>query len=186
MKRITALRLIVGLAVGLIAAPVSWAQSKTAHVGYLALSEAEIQHVLPQMKQILAERGWIQGKNLVVEGRYASGEPPQYTDAAKELAALKLDFVFAAGAPALRAMFAATRDTPIVTTDFSSDPVASGYAESYSHPGKNVTGVFLDAPQFAGKWLDILNGLVPRLKRVAVLWNPNAGKVHLNAVQEAA
>ncbi len=186
MKRITALRLIVGLAVGLIAAPVSWAQSKTAHVGYLAMNEAETQSFLPQMKQILAERKWIQGKNLIVEGRFASGLPPQYTEAVKELAALKLDLIYAAGAPSLRAIFATTRTTPIVTTDFSSDPVASGYAESYNRPGKNVAGVFLDAPQFAGKWLDMLNGLVPNLKRLAVLWNPDAGSVHLMATKQIA
>ncbi len=186
MKRIAALRLIVALAVAFLATPVSWAQTKIARVGYLTLNDGETQLFLPQMKQILAERGWIQGKNLVMEGRFASGEPPQYTEAAKELAALKLDFIFARGAPALRALFAATRSTPIVTTDLSSDPVASGYAESYNRPGKNVTGVFLDAPQFAGKWLDMLTGLVPRLKRVAVLWSPDTGSVHLSATQQIA
>ncbi|MFN0315454.1 MAG: ABC transporter substrate-binding protein [Burkholderiales bacterium] len=186
MKRIAALWLMVGLAVAFIAAPASWAQSKSAHVGYLGLGADVDEKRIARMKQILAEKGWIQGKNLVVEVRYASGEPPQYTQAAKELAALKLDFIFAAGTPALRAQFAATRTIPIVTSDFSSDPLASGYADSYNRPGKNVAGVFLDAPQFAGKWLDILKGLMPRLKRVAVLWNPSAGKVHLHSIEQTA
>ncbi len=186
MKPIAALRLIVGLAVAFMAAPASWAQTKTAHVGYLALGGGGDEKRIARMKQILAEKGWIQGKNLMVEVRYASGEPPQYTEAAEELAALKLDFIFASGTPALRAQFAATRTIPIVTSDFSSDPLASGYADSYNRPGKNVAGVFLDAPQFAGKWLDILKGLMPRLKRLAILWNPNTGKVHLSAIEQTA
>lgn len=164
----------------------AWTQNKTARVGFLTFSESQLQPDLDRMKQTLAENGWVEGKNLEVIIRYASGQPPQYDKAAKELAALKLDFIFAAGAPGVRAQFSATKDTPIVTGDFSSDPVASGYANSYNRPGKNVGGVFLDAPQFAGKWLDILKDLVPRLKKVAVLWHPETGSVHAKAIEKAA
>lgn len=86
----------------------------------------------------------------------------------------------------MRALFAETRVIPLLTTDLSSDPIAMGYATSYSRPGKNVAGVFLDAPQIAGKWFDILGAIVPKLKRVAVIWYPDTGPVHLNAARQVA
>jgi putative ABC transport system substrate-binding protein len=75
---------------------------------------------------------------------------------------------------------------PIVALDYTNDPVAAGYAESYGHPGKNLTGVFLDAPAFAGKWIELLRAIVPGLKQVVVLWDPAPGVTHLRAVQAAA
>src|SRR6185295_11381439 len=62
----------------------------------------------------------------------------------------------------------------------------AGYAESYSYPGRNVTGVFLDVPEFAAKWLQLLKSIVPGLSRVAVLWDPAPGQAHLRGVQGAA
>jgi putative ABC transport system substrate-binding protein len=89
-------------------------------------------------------------------------------------------------APAVRTAYAATRTIPIVGLDLTTDPVAAGYVERHSRPGGNVTGVFLDAPGFAGKWLELLKAMVPGLSRVAVLWDPSPGSAHSQAIQDVA
>jgi len=89
-------------------------------------------------------------------------------------------------APALRAAYAATRTIPIVASDYTTDPIAEGYVASYARPGGNVTGVFLDAPEFAGKWFELLKEMIPDLTRVSVLWDPSPGANHLQAVRNVA
>ena len=68
----------------------------------------------------------------------------------------------------------------------TTDPVDEGYIESYARPGGNLTGVFLDAPEFAGKWVELLKTMVPGLSSVVVLWDPSPGEAHLRAVEKAA
>lgn len=99
---------------------------------------------------------------------------------------LKVDVIVADSAPTLRAAHAATRAIPIVAFDYTTDPVAEGYIQSYRRPGGNVTGVFLDAPEFAGKWFELLKAMIPGLSRVAVLWDPAPGATHLRAVRTVA
>ena len=137
-------------------------------------------------ERALASRGWIKGKTVTLEYRITGGDAVQIANATTELVRLNVDILYCWSAPALRAAYAATRTIPIVAMDFTTDPVAAGYAESYSHPGRNVTGVFLDAPEFASKWLELLKAIVPGLSRVAVGWDPVPGQVHLRAVQGAA
>ena len=164
-----------------------WTQAKLPRVGVLLLSEAALEQTANRsFIQLLTERGWVPGKNVVLEYRFARGEPLRFNDAAEELVRLKVNVIYALSAPAALAAHAATRTIPIVIQDFTNDPVAVGYAESYSRPGKNLTGVFLDAPEFAGKWIELLRVIVPGLQRVAVLWDPAPGATHLKAVQRAA
>src|SRR4029079_18241820 len=99
---------------------------------------------------------------------------------------LNVDVIWATNAPMVRVSYAATRTIPIVAVDLTTDPVAEGYVESYGRPGRNLTGIFLDAPGFAGKWFELLRALVPRLSRVLVLWDPTPGATHLRAVQRVA
>ena len=131
----------------------------------------------------LAEQGWIDGRNVSFEVRNARGDPPRFTEVAAELVRLQVDVIWADSAPALRAAVAATSTIPIVANDFTTDPVATGYAESYGRPGGNVTGVFLDAPEFSGKWLELLKAIVPGLAQIAVLWDPSPGDAHLRALK---
>ena len=135
--------------------------------------DATLRQWLEPFRRTLAEQGWIEGKNVSFEYRSARGDPSQFAEAAAELVRLKVDVIYAASAPAVRAAYAATRTIPIVAIDFTTDPVAAGYVESYGRPGGNLTGVFLDAPEFAGKWLELLKAMVPGLSRVAVLWDPS-------------
>ena len=169
------------------AAAPSWAQTKTARLGMLLFTKATLEEQWYAAFNLeLARRGWVPGKNLVLEHRFARGDELQFDEPAKELAGLKIDAILAASAPAIRAAAAATQTIPIVGQDYTNDPIAAGYAESYSRPGKNVTGVFLDAPEFAGKWIELLRAIVPRLKRVGILWDPAPGDLHLNAVTRVA
>jgi putative ABC transport system substrate-binding protein len=134
----------------------------------------------------LAQQGWSEGKNVAFEYRSARGNPPQYDASAAELAGLRVDVIWAENALATRAAYTATQTIPIVGLDFTNDPVTAGYAQTYGRPGRNLTGFFLDAPGFAGKWLEQLKALIPGLSRVAVLWDPRPGTTHLSAVQGAA
>jgi putative ABC transport system substrate-binding protein len=136
--------------------------------------------------QTLAEQGWVEGKNVIFEFRDSGGDPTRLAEPAAELVRLKVDVLLPMGPPSVRAVFAATREIPIVAHDLETDPVAAGYAQSYGRPGGNLTGLFLDAPDFAGKWLELLKAMVPRLSRVVVLFDPSSPPAPLDAVRNAA
>jgi putative ABC transport system substrate-binding protein len=134
----------------------------------------------------LASRGWIGGRTVAFEMRNAGGDSSRYPELAGELVRLKVAAIYAIGAPAVRAAHSATRTIPIVGIDFTTDPVAAGYAKTHSRPGGSVTGVFLDAPEFSAKWLELLKGIVPGLSRIGILWDPSPGDRHLRALQGIA
>jgi ABC-type uncharacterized transport system substrate-binding protein len=86
----------------------------------------------------------------------------------------------------IEAARAATASVPIVANDLESDPVASGYVASLSHPGGNLTGLFLGAPTLCGKWLQQLGEVVPRVIKIAALWDATTGTYQLDAIKAAA
>ena len=163
----------------------SWAQAKIPRVGII-LPTAPDQRFIGPFYQTLREHGWVEGKTVAFEVRDAGGDPTQLPGLAAELVRLKVDVLFPVGPPAVRAAFAASRDIPIVAHDLENDPVAAGYAQTYGRPGGNLTGLFLDSPDLAGKWLELLKTLVPGLSRVVVLWDSTSGPVPLDAVRNAA
>ena len=167
-----------------------FAQTRAARVGILSFSAIErdrnLQAVMPVFKRALADRGWVDGKNVTFVYGDAGSDPVRFAAAAVELSKADVDVIFATSAPALRAAHAATKTIPIVAGDFTTDPVAEGYIESFGRPGGNITGIFLDAPEFAGKWFEILQAMVPDLSRVSVLWDPGPGTTHLQAVRSVA
>ena len=103
-----------------------------------------------------------------------------------EIIASNVDVLFAVGPAVLRTARAATQTIPIVAVDLESDPVENGTVASLSHPGGNVTGLFLAFPDFTTKWLQLLKETVPELSRVAVLWDPSTGLMQKKAVEGAA
>jgi len=105
---------------------------------------------------------------------------------AANLAARNVDLILAQSGAAVRAANAVTTTIPIVALDLESDPIASGFIASHARPGGNITGVFLDFPEFSKKWLEALNEIVPKLSRVAVFWDPAMAPVQLRAVEDAA
>ncbi|UCH48955.1 MAG: hypothetical protein JSU95_03905, partial [Betaproteobacteria bacterium] len=169
----------------------AWAQERLARVGilsFLPMTEDSTWWTtwMELFRRNLAQQGWIEGKTVSFDYRSANGDPSQFAGAAAELVEMKVDVIWATSAPAIRAAQAATRTIPIVGWDFTTDPIAEGYIQSYARPGGNLTGVFLDAPEFAGKWFELLKATFPDLSRVAVVWDPAPGTTHLQAVRSAA
>jgi putative ABC transport system substrate-binding protein len=118
----------------------------------------------------LRELGWVEGRNVVFEHRYAENRIEQLPELAAELVRLKVDVIAAAGTLAPLAAKRATATIPIVMTA-AGDPLASGLVASLAQPGGNVTGMSLMAPDLGGKRLELMKEVLPRLSRVAVLWN---------------
>lgn len=176
---------------GLLADLPGRAQSKNARVGVLnfetlGASSDPRGEVSQPLREVLLEYGWDEKQNLTLYFKRPHGEPPDFSASAAELVASKVDVICAISAPATRAAYQATQSIPIVALDLTNDPVAAGYAQSYGRPGRNLTGVFLDAPEFSEKWLELLKEVVPKLTRVGVLWDPSPGDTHLHAVRKAA
>lgn len=122
-------------------------------------------------RQSLRDLGWVDGKNITIEYRYADGSNARLSQLATELVRLKVDVILAATATDGLAARNASRTIPIVVAS-SGDPLGSGLVESLARPGGNVTGLSQIAPETVGKRLELLKEIVPRLVRVAVLWNP--------------
>jgi putative tryptophan/tyrosine transport system substrate-binding protein len=118
----------------------------------------------------LRELGWIEGKNVVFEGRYADNRLERLPALAEELVRLNVDVIVAIGTLAPLAAKRATSTIPIVMAA-AGDPLGSGLVASLAQPGGNVTGMSLMAPDLGGKRLELLKELLPRFARVAVLWN---------------
>jgi putative tryptophan/tyrosine transport system substrate-binding protein len=121
----------------------------------------------------LHDRGWIEGRNVAFEYRWAEGKSERYPEMAREFIRLKVDVIIAPSEDGALAAKAATRTIPIVTI-YPLDPIRLGLIESYARPGGNVTGLTYEAGSQTtiGKHLDLLGQAVPGLSRVAVLWNP--------------
>jgi putative ABC transport system substrate-binding protein len=119
--------------------------------------------------QGLRESGYVEGRNVLLEQRYADEKPKLLPTLATDLVRLKVDLIFARGPWAVRAASSATRTIPIVGIDLESDPVADGLVKSLARPGGNLTGMFLDLAELSGKQLQILKEINSRLSRVAVL-----------------
>jgi putative ABC transport system substrate-binding protein len=105
---------------------------------------------------------------------------------AADLVERRVDAIIAVGPAAVRAARAATSTIAIVASDLESDPIASGFITAYAKPGGNITGTFLDFPEFAKKWLEALTEAIPRLATVAVFLDPATGPTQLRAVETAA
>src|SRR5262249_18443507 len=121
-------------------------------------------------RQGLREQGYVEGKNVVIELREAEGRAERLPQLAAELVSLKPDVILAAATPGALAAKNATETTPIVIVAVG-DPVGSGLVKSLAQPGGNVTGVSLVNVEFSGKRLQLLKEALPRLSRVAFLWN---------------
>jgi putative ABC transport system substrate-binding protein len=136
------------------------------------------------LRQGLRDLGYIEGKNIAIEYRYAEGRPERLPGLAADLVRLKVDLIIAPGDMAKVAR-EATGTIPIVMMS-SNDPVRAGYVASLAQPGGNVTGVTFIFDELAGKRLELLKEAVPAITRVAVLWNPTHVDNEFREMQAAA
>ena len=118
--------------------------------------------------------GFVEGKNMTIEWRFADTKVERLPVLAAELAALKVDVMVTASTQAIAAAAAATKTIPIVFPG-SADPVASGFVKSLSHPGGNITGFSTMAADLGAKQIELLRSVLPRMTRLAVLVNPSNG-----------
>ena len=135
-------------------------------------------------RQALAAAGYVEGRSLGIDVRLGDGRA--LAPLAAALTRLHPDVILAVARPGVVAVHAATSTIPVIAVDLESDPVASGFVKTLGRPAGNLTGVFMDFPELAGKWLEILKMIVPALARVAVLWDPATGPAQLDAARRAA
>ena len=162
--------LTLGLA-ALAAAPALGADSAALRaIGYLA-NEPSPESV-PVLRQALADLGWNEGRTLKIWYRYAQGQPELYPRHAEDLTRLGVMLIVAATPPAIDAARRATTHVPIVMIS-TDDPVSRGFVGGLAAPGGNVTGITTFVAQASARRVELLRQVVPRLARIAVLWNPD-------------
>ena len=150
-------------------------QAKKVHrIGYLTsnTSSAELPR-FDAFRQALRELGYVEGQNITIEYRYAEGRFDRLPGFAAELVGLKVDVLVGVTTNAVQAAKNATRTIPIIFIGVS-DPVAAELVDSLARPGGNLTGFTNIAPVLSGKRLELLKETVPKLSRVAVLWDPQS------------
>src|SRR5215831_12404677 len=184
-------KLITALTVLLLATPLavhaqeSIPRTRVAFVG--AESPSTNQHFLDAFRQGLRERGYVDGQNIAIEARWAEGRSERFPELIDELIRLKAGIILALSLPAALAAKNATTTIPIVF--IAGDPLGSGLVASLARPGGNLTGLSISlGEEFSGKWLELLKEAVPKISRVAVLWNPAnpANVAYFTVLQGAA
>jgi putative ABC transport system substrate-binding protein len=179
---------VVLLAVGVIAE--AQQPKKVPRIGYLAPGDAAGDSIRSEaIRLALRERGYIEGQNIAIEFRYAERKRDRYPELAAELVRLKVDILLVTGGyPVMRAAKNATKTIPIVMMGSGIDPVEAGLVESLARPGGNVTGITILTTELGGKRLELFKEAVPRLARVAVIYDPGVPNhvLHLKEVQTAA
>jgi putative ABC transport system substrate-binding protein len=171
---------IVGGAVLTSALEVRAQQGKPARLGLMEGGEGTdptVQNLRRQFVVGMRDLGYIEGRDYILETRYAAGQLERFESYARELVEIKVDIIVAGGEAAIRAAKRATTQIPIVMA-LAADPVGSGLVSNLAHPGGNLTGMSALASDLASKRVELLMELVPNAKRISVLWNPsNQAKV---------
>jgi putative ABC transport system substrate-binding protein len=148
-------------------------QAKVIRIGFLGpTSGASNAGRMEALRTGLRDLGYVEGKNLVIESRWAEGKFDRLPELAAELVRLNVDVILTAGTPGIRAAKNATTTIPVVMVT-SGDPVAFGFVASLARPGGNITGASNFSPELSAKRLDLLKEILPRTQRVAVLFNPD-------------
>jgi putative ABC transport system substrate-binding protein len=148
--------------------------AKVPRIGFLSPSspsDPRTQRNLEAFRQGLLKLGYVEGQNIAVEVRWAEGKYDRLPGLATELVRLKVDVLVGVGDPAIQAAKEATRTIPIVMAVVH-DPIVTGLVASLARPGGNITGLSIMAPELVGKQLELLKEVLPKVSRVALLWNP--------------
>jgi putative ABC transport system substrate-binding protein len=158
---------------------------KVPRIGYLSSSDATSESTrFEAIRLALRELGYIEGQNIAIEYRYSEGKRDRFSELAAELVRLKVDIIVVAGGTGpIQTAKNATKTIPIVMTGGGIDPVEAGLVESLARSGGNVTGLTNLTRELRGKRLELLKEAVPKLARVAVLYNP-ATSLNVHEVKE--
>jgi putative ABC transport system substrate-binding protein len=172
---LTRRRLLLALGAGLLASPFAGRAQQTAkipHIGYLNIGSAGVNGVfLDALKEGLRELGYVDGKNIAIDVRWAEGFSPALPELAAKLATDKPAAIITTCIPSTRAAKQATGTIPVVMS-VDGDPVAAGLVTSLARPGANVTGTSTLFEQLIPKWLELLKTAVPKVRDFAILRNP--------------
>jgi putative ABC transport system substrate-binding protein len=177
MKKAAALSILVAvvlLALGVTAE--AQQPKKVPRIGYLSGVDPARESTRSEAFQLaLRELGYVEGQNIAIEYRYAEGKRDRLPELAAELVRLKVDIIVGpSGSASIQAAKNATKTIPIVMMSLAADPVEAGFVESLARPGGNVTGLTTLSRELGGKRLELLKEAVPKLARVAVLYDAAA------------
>ncbi|HTL76417.1 MAG TPA: ABC transporter substrate-binding protein [Casimicrobiaceae bacterium] len=181
-------RRFIGFAAAiLLARPLRAGAQSTARahrIGFLGNSTAALEaNLVGPFRDGLRELGYVEGRNLAIEYRWAEGNYKRFPKLVDELLAAGVEIIVTAGTPAAQAVERATKTVPLVMVAVG-DPVGTQLVASLAHPGGNATGLTSIAPDLEGKRLELLTQVAPRLSTVAVLWNPD-NAFHAGAERQA-
>ena len=187
--------MIRGIFIGLLApfllATVTFAaaqQTKNVpRIGYLS-SRFAIEPREEAFRKGLSELGYVEGQNIVIEWRFAEGKRERQTSLAADLVRLNVECIIATGTSAVHAAKQATNTIPIIMENMGDDPVQQGFVASLARPGGNITGFTIMGGDLAGKRLEIVKEVLPKVSRVAILRNPGnpATSAYLKETEVAA
>jgi putative ABC transport system substrate-binding protein len=150
---------------------------KVSRIGYIAtVSASSIRDRYEAFRQGLRDLSYAEGKNIIIESRFADGKPDRLPDLAAELVRLKVEVIVTSGPPSTRAAKRASSAIPIVMAE-DPDPVATGLVASLARPGGNITGLSSLSSEISGKRIEILKEVLPKLSRMAVLGTGNGALV---------
>lgn len=158
--------------------------SQIRRIGFLGNSTPEFEaNLVGPFRDGLRALGYIEGRNIQIEYRWADGNYDRFPKLIAELLALKVEVIVTAGTPAAQALKRATSTVPLVMVAVG-DPVGTGIVPSLARPGGNITGLSSIAPDLEGKRLELLRELMPKLSHVAIFWNP-ANAFHAGSMRQA-
>jgi putative ABC transport system substrate-binding protein len=159
---------------------------KIPRIGILVgASASSVSTRVEALRRRLRELGYVEGKNIVIEYRYAEGKLERLPDLAAELVRLKVDVIVTSAGPAVSAAKKASATIPIVFAT-AADPVGAGLVSSLARPGGNITGLSLMAPDLNGKRLELLKEAFPKVRRVAFLWGSGGARGNLTLTEMEA
>jgi len=183
---------ISGMTLSLLAAPLAAEAQpvgKVPRIGVIVTAtRPETEHLIKALSEGLRELGYVEGRNVMLELRFAEGRQERLPGLVAELVQLKVDVLVTGSNPVIAAVKQATATIPVVMA-VSRDPVGAKFIPSLARPGGNITGLANDsAPEIIGKNLALLKEAAPRISRVAFLWNPvpPGADTSRNAVESAA
>lgn len=190
MKRRDLIVLLGGAAIAVApSGAVNAQRDRTRHIGVLVgnasgADEPFAQQELRPFREAMRDAGWIEGKNIKVDYRFAPGDRAQLLTFASELVALAPELIYALTTGALEAVHQKTRTIPIVFSQVA-DPIGIGAVASLAHPGGNVTGFVSGDPPIAGKCVELLKEIAPGLSRIGIMFNPEVAPYAAAFITEA-